>query len=258
MLGIYDCFGYGKGYDVSFEERYKLIRKAGFDSVMLWWSDRFGRGEGYQEDVHLARNAGLFVENIHAPVHEQNALPEDTPEGNSVFQSYLQCVKDCGQYGIPTLVIHLPDDKHPLGALGMNRLEALLAEAEEKTVNVAFENLNNLGNLSLVLDRFPSAGFCYDSCHHINFAPDADLLKQYVCRLTALHLQDNGGTHNQHQLPLDGKIDWQNVMQKIARTDYRGATSLEPMNWDYAHLSIQQFLELAYQRAKEIDELRTL
>lgn len=32
-------------------------------------------------------------------------------------------------------------------------------------------------------------------------------------------------------------------MQKIARTDYRGATSLEPMNWDYTHLSIQQFLE---------------
>ena len=30
MTGIYDCFGYGSGYDVSFEERYKLIRKSGF------------------------------------------------------------------------------------------------------------------------------------------------------------------------------------------------------------------------------------
>jgi len=28
MTGIYDCFGYGSGYDVSFEERYKLIRKS--------------------------------------------------------------------------------------------------------------------------------------------------------------------------------------------------------------------------------------
>ena len=28
MTGIYDCFGYGPGYDVSFEERYKLIRKS--------------------------------------------------------------------------------------------------------------------------------------------------------------------------------------------------------------------------------------
>ena len=45
MTGIYDCFGYGPGYDVSFEERYKLIRNAGFDCVMLWWSDQFGRGD---------------------------------------------------------------------------------------------------------------------------------------------------------------------------------------------------------------------
>mgnify|MGYP000800495485 CR=1 FL=1 len=63
MTGIYDCFGYGSGYDVSFEERYKLIRKSGFDCVMLWWSNQFGRGDGYQEDVRLARRAGLFVEN---------------------------------------------------------------------------------------------------------------------------------------------------------------------------------------------------
>ena len=34
MTGIYDCFGYGSGYDVPFEERYKLIRKSGFDCVM--------------------------------------------------------------------------------------------------------------------------------------------------------------------------------------------------------------------------------
>ena len=48
MIGIYDCFGYGDGYDVSFEERYQLIKEAGFDCVILWWSDQFGRGESYK------------------------------------------------------------------------------------------------------------------------------------------------------------------------------------------------------------------
>ena len=98
----------------------------------------------------------------------------------------------------------------------MSRLETILAESEKRTVNVAFENLNNLDNLSAMLSRFPSpnAGYCYDSCHHFNFSPDIDLLKPYGHRRTALHLQDNGGTHNQHQLPPDGKIDWQDVMQK--------------------------------------------
>ena len=59
MIGIYDCFGYGPGYTVSFEERYKLIRKAGFDCVMLWWSDQFGRGDGYRDDVRLARRVNI-------------------------------------------------------------------------------------------------------------------------------------------------------------------------------------------------------
>lgn len=47
-------------------------------------------------------------------------------------------------------------------------------------------------------------------------------------------------------------------MKKIAFTGYQGPTTLEPMNWDYEHLSIQQFLDLAYQRAKIIDEFREM
>ena len=59
MVGIYDCFGYGGSFDVPFEERYRLIKMAGFDCVMLWWSDKFGRGAGYQEDVSLAKKSRI-------------------------------------------------------------------------------------------------------------------------------------------------------------------------------------------------------
>lgn len=74
----------------------------------------------------------------------------------------------------------------------------------------------------------------------------------------ALHLQDNGGKHNQHQLPFDGDIDWKDVMRKITLTGYQGATTLEPMNWDYEDLSIQEFLACAYQRVKRLDDMRNL
>ena len=42
MTGIYDCFGYGSGYDVSFEQRYKLIRKSGFVERFLELSLFYG------------------------------------------------------------------------------------------------------------------------------------------------------------------------------------------------------------------------
>lgn len=260
MIGIYDCFGYGPGYDVPFEERYKLIKDAGFDCVMLWWSDKYGRGHGYQKDVEYARNTGLYIENIHTPVHEQNCLSLDNPEGESVFQCYLQCVKDCFDYGIPTMVIHLPDDNYPINHLGKERLAIIIKEAEQNNIQIAFENLNNIQNLALTLSSFRSknVGFCYDSCHHINYSHNKDLLGQYGNRLLALHLQDNGGKHNQHQLPFDGNIDWTTVMRKLSLAGYKGATTLEPMNWDYNNLSIRQFLDLAYQRAKKLDEMRKI
>ena len=192
MVGIYDCFGYGGSYDVPFEERYRLIKRAGFDCVMLWWSDKFGRGRGYQKDVRLAKKAGLEIDNMHTPVHGQNCLSSD--------------------------------------------------------------------NLDMVLNTFQSkfAGYCYDSCHHQNYAPDSDLLNKYGNRLMALHLHDNGGKNNQHQLPFDGNIDWRNVMKKITLTGYQGATTLEPMNWDYEDLSIQKFLDCAYQKAKPLNDMRKL
>lgn len=259
MIGIYDCFGYGPGYDVPFEERYRLIKNAGFDCVMLWWSDQFGRGSGYRQDVQFARDAGLWVENIHAPVHEQNFLSFDNLDGESVFQSYFQCVEDCAQFGIPTMVIHLPDDGYPVNSLGLKRLGAIIAEAEKRDVQIAFENLTNIQNLELVLSSFRSknVGYCYDSCHHSNYAPKEDLPRRYGSRLMALHLQDNGGKRNQHQLPFDGNINWLSVMENISLTGYKGATTLEPMNWDYENLSIRQFLELACQRAKKLDDMRT-
>lgn len=258
MLGIYDCFGYGGSFDVPFAERYRLIKSAGFDCVMLWWSDRYGRGAGYQKDIHLAQKAGLEINNIHAPVHEQNFLSADNLDGESVYQSYRQCVEDCAVFHIPTMVIHLPADKYPISELGLKRLEKLIHKAEDSAVQIAFENLENIGNLDMVLKTFQSkyAGFCYDSCHHQNYAPHIDLLGRYGNRLMALHLQDNGGKHNQHQLPFDGNIDWWDVMKKITLTGYQGTTTLEPMNWDYEALSIQEFLDCAYQKAKRLNDMR--
>ena len=257
MTGIYDCFGYGAGYDVPFSERYKLIKAAGFDCVMLWWSDQFGRGEGYEKDADLAQDAGLFIENMHAPVHEQNDLSSDNLQGEHLFSDYLKCVDDCHKHHIPTVVIHLPDDTYPINRLGNDRLDRIIDHAGELDVQIAFENLRNVHNLVAVLNRvkFPHIGYCYDSCHHINYAAGIDLLALYGDRLKALHLQDNGGPRNQHRLPFDGNIDWLSVTEKLRKTGYAGAITLEPMNWDYTHLGIWDFLQLACERAKWLEQL---
>jgi endo-alpha-1,4-polygalactosaminidase (GH114 family) len=95
MITIYDWFG----YELTIKERYRLIKEAGFDGVLLWWSNGFGRDvlgrNDYRNGPQIVRKAGLFIENIHAPVENQNDLWLDNLYGEAVFDCYLHCVIDC-------------------------------------------------------------------------------------------------------------------------------------------------------------------
>ena len=157
MINIYNWFGYA----LPITDRYRLIKEVGFDGVLLWWSDGFGRSDGltknvYRNDPRLAREAGLYIENIHAPVQNQNDLWLDNLDGETLADCYLQCIADCAEFEIPTMVIHLPDNEYPHNRLGMDRIKRITEKAEQLGINVAMENLRNFANLSFV--KFSSGG----------------------------------------------------------------------------------------------------
>lgn len=254
MLTIYDWFG----YELPIKERYRLIRRVGFDGVLLWWSNGFGRNE-YRNGPQIAREAGLFIENIHTPVQNQNNLWLDDLDGEALTECYLQCVADCAEFEIPTMVLHLPNEDNNYNPLGLDRIKRITEKAEKLGVNVALENIRNLSNLKYVLEQIDShrIGFCYDCGHHYRFYPDYDLLSVYGSRLMALHLHDNNGIYAQHGLPFDGSIDWHMTMKKIAETNYKGSIAIEAMNWEYKDLSAEKFLQEAFERGKRLEKLKT-
>lgn len=205
------------------KERYKLIKDAGFDGLLMWWSNEFGRDKfgknDYFNSPKLARESGLFIENIHCPLENQNELWNNNLAGEKSIETYLKCIDDCVSFEIPTMVIHLPNDKNPITSLDLHRIKKMTEKAEKYSINIAFENLNNINHLLYIFDQInsPNIGFCYDSGHHYSYCPDLDLLKKYGSRLMALHLHDNNGTHAQHGLPFDGEINWQRLMKKISK-----------------------------------------
>lgn len=253
MISIYDWFG----YELPMRERYQFIREAGFDGVLLWWSEDFGRGD-YRGGPQLAREEGLWIENIHAPIQNQNNLWLDNLDGEALMNCYVQCIRDCAEFEIPTMVVHLPDEDHLHNALGLDRIKRIAEKAEQLGINVALENLWNFTNLSYVLEQVNALriGFCYDSGHHYRYYPDKDLLSMYGSWLMAVHLHDNNGSYAQHGLPFDGTLDWSTIMRKIAEANYSGPTAIEAMNWDYTSLSTKEFLDESFERAKRLETLR--
>jgi len=247
------------GYELPKKTCFELIKQAGFDGVLLWWNNDFG-DEDFRGNPALARNAGLFVENIHAPFEYINNLWLDNLTGNTLTDLFLRLVEDCAEYDIPTMVLHLSsgDDPPPFNELGLNRVKRIVEKAEKHDVNLAFENLRKVRYLEYVLknEDSPRAGFCYDSGHNKCRTPNDDLLSRYGSRLMALHLHDNDGIDDQHRLPFDGTIDWPVIMNKITQTGYTGATALEVENKGYENLPPNEFLHLVFERAKRLEELK--
>ena len=104
----------------------------------------------------------------------------------------------------------------------------------------------------------PRLGMCYDSGHgnHIKSnGTGREMLRRFGHRLMALHLHDNNGLGDQHLFPFDGTVDWPPLMREIAAHGYKGPTTLE-LNDNYPELTMEEFLQASFARAKKLDDLR--
>ena len=130
-LTIFSWFG----FSIPMEERFKLIKSAGFDGVLLWWSDEYAAVDG-DKRLHpeMARRNGLFIENIHTPIFPNNCLWEDGLEGETVENILTSCINDCQEFNIPTAVIHLTSGDTPLSynLVGLERIKRMVEVAERK------------------------------------------------------------------------------------------------------------------------------
>lgn len=252
--GIHDWFG----YRIDNEERFRLIREAGFDNVLLWWGDEYTDYVGDKNLLpEMARKAGLDIENIHAPFDKTNRIWTESANAEDIVKRYAQCIIDCSQHNIPTVVIHLTneDTPPPPSILGLDRIKYLVDLAEQKNVNIALENVRRPEYLQFIFENVQSSrlGFCYDSGHENCYTKGTDLLSLYGDKLMALHLHDNDGTDDQHRIPGEGIINWDSIVRKIKQTTYSGAASLEVTNEFselYSSISAQEFLKVANEKIK--------
>lgn len=248
------------GYPIDMKERFRLIKQAGFDGVLLWWSDENIDTDGIKErQPELALKNGLFIENIHLPFKGINNLWLDNINGDEYEKLIINNIRQCGNFEIPTVVIHLTEGNNPppVSEIGLNRIRKMVDVAENLNVKIALENLRKPEHIDCVFQEItsPKLGLCYDSGHNNCFTPKIDFLKQYGDKLFALHLHDNDGIDDLHMIPFDGNIEWYKIKSQIEDICYKGAISLEVVKRKqdkYENLSAQEFLRKAFVSAAKI------
>ncbi|ADL04957.1 sugar phosphate isomerase/epimerase family protein [Lacrimispora saccharolytica] len=129
----------------------------------------------------------------------------------------------------------------------------------QKGVRICIENLFDvperyeLDQLDRLLEKYPPQfiGFCLDT-GHANMVwgrKMTDIIHRYQDRLYAVHIHDNSGSADFHQVPGEGNIIWQEVMSALARTEYELPLTLELTCNDE---NVDKFLKKAYEAGEEL------
>lgn len=243
-------------YQASVEEQVALMVKHGFRATFS-----MADSPTLDEEIRACRAAGIVHENLHAPFRKINSIWLEGEEGDEMLASLIQAVDDASAYGIPTLVIHLSSGKTPprVNKLGFSRFDTLFSHAKEKDVTLAIENQRFLGILSLFMDYYPEAKFCFDTGHSMCFTHgEIPFLELFGDRLVALHTHDNNTEADEHRLPLDADIDFAPMMAEIADTPYAGSLMLEVLSDhspDYANTTADEYYARAAAAAQRLADL---
>lgn len=158
--------------------------------------------------------------------------------------TFLRGFELCNILGIKYTVVHSLwnrgngisyENEDEFLTVNVNAIKPLLEHAEKNNVIILTENL--LWGASIypkVMSKLvsevnsPWFGWCFDTghanVHHVT--PDALIGLEHAP--LSLHIQDNHGTwQDEHLMPGDGNIDWENFMRVLHKIDYKGDFVLE-------------------------------
>ena len=272
MTGI--GFSLQPQYGVSLEQMMELLAQAGFSAVSPVWTTE----ENLDKIAALAAAKGMTLQSVHAPLSGIPQLWEpDTVASQQAQEEILRCVAACGKHHVPVMVLHSwqgIEYTFPAEPLDFRFFDRLADVARQKGVAVALENLEGEEYLAALLERYgdqPHIGFCWDSGHDHCYPHQTDFLEAYGQRLIMTHLNDNwglrdpqgrpSGNDDLHFLPYDGKIHWQQWMERLAKAKKQDILNFElkirshsqnPADQPYAKLPLEEFIHLAGQRAGQI------
>lgn len=220
--GIFHWYGFIQPFD----ERIKLIKKAGYDYIMLWWEDEtYPNLIDRKELINIVKSYELKIDNVHLPFEGTNLLwSEDRSKRCCQTNKIINWMNECKNSGANTVVMHTTHGNNYIldYSLGYESFNKIVKVAENIKLKVAFENTQMFHYTDFILKEFDSnyAGFCYDSSHDfVNGQSCGDILDKWKHKLLAVHLSDNDGTCDRHWIPGKGHVNWEKIIDVIKLAD---------------------------------------
>ncbi len=244
------------GYDIEIDKRAKMIKDAGFTSVITCADKKFNsQSNKISKQVKVIRKYGLKLSSLHMR-YDSKELPflwENGKLGEKVKRKLIKDIKIAKKYGFTCVVTHLVG-KYSL--VGERRIKEILRYCEKVKIPLAVENLNV--NKELIFKTFENVNsemlkFCYDSGHQNVWNKEVDFLSCFGYKLGALHLHDNDGKKDEHTLTMcGGTINWDSVAKRLAKCSEVSLDYELFVRRDY-EMSAEQFLKEVFKQANNLE-----
>ncbi len=242
------------------------IAEAGFTHVH--WCQHYGTDFLYTEPEIQAiedwlDRYGLKLLNLHASHGaEKNYGSVREYERLAGVELVKNRMEMTARLGADVIILHMPTFPEPrdlnekVWAQMFRSLDELEAPARRFGVRIAVEN-GNFDPIGRILERYAPGfvGLCYDSGHGNVTGDGLERLEGMRDRLIAIHLHDNDGSGDQHRIPLEGTVDWERLMDIVARSSYAGCVSLESTMRGRPASEGEAFLKKAYVAAQRLGEM---
>jgi len=222
----------------------------------------------------LAEEAGLRIHQAHGPVLSmERALTEE--ENAGLLEKIKIAIECCTYLGCEYLVVHpfMPNGWSDRGTeIAKDTFEKNVAYLRELSdyakpygVTLCYETMPCIGfcistpeevaEVVRAVDR-DNVKICLDIGHVTAFSRRLDVgpeMRKCGDLIKVLHVHDNYGSTDQHNLPGMGMIKWWDVMAALREINFDGVFSLE-LNFPngFAEPIMEQYCRLAFNMANEI------
>ena len=220
------------GFKLDDDERFRLVKEAGFTAVGLWNARKENNFDTPLEvQYELVKKYDLDVEYVHAPFNFHNHLRDMDESVRRVgIEEHKKWIDDCRKHNVDKLVIHInriTKDEYVTDNL-ITCLKEINAYAVNSGVKIAVENIGRPDDLQRLFDEIKDIYFCIDSSHAA-LCGDSEgrILEKYIDRLVCTHFSDNDGLVDRHWVPGMGIVNFENMVDILRRHNYKGRINCE-------------------------------
>ena len=246
VSGAYLRYGLDKGLEKMREHGYEAMDYSSFcnTETPLFTCSESDFEKTLREQRQRIDAAGIEIYQAHGP-WRYPILDFYGEQRAERFEKMAKSIRGCAILGCPYMVIHniMPYGPKDLSnevvwEINADFMGRLAEVGREYGVVVCMENMpfskQMLATPTALLNfvkamNTPWLRLCLDTGHAAVFGlSPADAVRQWgTDYLRTLHVHDNDGKHDQHRIPGEGVINWQDFTKALLEIGYDGMLSLE-------------------------------